>query len=46
MDGTAQIDLGEMSLPELIEAAREILDEIMLRMMQEAGEHSKTGMEA
>lgn len=38
MDGTAQTDLGKLSLPELIEAAREILDEIMLRMMQEAGE--------
>ena len=29
-------DLGEMTLPELIELAQKVLDEIQLRMMQEA----------
>ena len=34
MDGEKRID--EMSLPELIELMRRILDEIMLRMMEQA----------
>ena len=31
-------DIGEMSLPELVELIRTILEEIEIRMMQTAGE--------
>lgn len=37
MDG---IRLDKLSLPELIELIRTILEEIEIRMMQAAGEHS------
>ena len=38
MDG---LKLDELSLPELIELMHSILDEIMLREMQNAGEYSR-----
>ena len=31
-----EIDLGELSLPELLDLVRAIADEILLRMMQQA----------
>lgn len=33
-----EIDLGELSLPELVELMHRVADEILLREMQEAGE--------
>jgi len=33
-------DLGELSLPELLDLVRLIVDEIQLRMMQQAGNDS------
>ena len=33
-------DIGEMSLPELVELIRTILEEIEIRMMQTAGERT------
>ena len=36
MAGSQMRDLGELSIPELIELIKQILDEIMLRLMQMA----------
>ena len=37
----SEIDLGELSLPELTELVCRIMDEIVLRMMQDAGSQER-----
>ena len=37
MDGQSRIDLGDLSLPELVELMHQVADEILLREMQLVG---------